>query len=150
METNIYFSEHLLVLKYQEEVVKEVEKITDKFGEMEVLSSLQSADKILCALASRMEKINVHIAEYKRICSQISPGYMEEIQRLFSDQENYVGMIERDGNGNIHCGNSLVPYKYCQDLVGKKVRLSFITLNVNNNTRKLYPTFAKHIDVVEE
>ena len=150
METNIYFSEHQQVLQQQEELVRDVERVTGKFSEADVLYSLQTADEILSALASRMEKINLHIAEYRRLSSQISPGYMEEIHRLFTSLEDYEGVVERDAHGNIHCGPCLVPYKHCQDLVGKRARLSLITLNLNNATRKAYPTFARHIDVIGE
>ena len=146
METNYAFSEHQVVLQQQEELVNEVEK----FSEMEVLYSLQTVEEIMCALSSRMEKLNTHVAEYRRICSLMEPGYVEEMQSLFSSIENHVGVLERDKFGNLHCDNCLVAYKFGQSLVGKKVRISIVTLNANKMTRNIYPAFAKRIDVVEE
>ena len=149
METTRPFSEHQLVLQQQEDLVNDVEKVTDMFSETEVLYSLQTADELLYAWSRRMEKLNMHLMEYKRISSLMKPECAEEIHSLFSNHENHVGQIEKDANGNLHCGDCLVPYNYCKDLVGKKVRLSLITLNSNPYSKNFYPTFAKHIYVVE-
>ena len=149
METNYSFSEHQMVLKQQEELVNEIETVTGKFCAMDILYSLQTADELCCALASRMEKLNVHIEEYRRIIAMMDPDYMDNIQKVFSSQENYVGLIEKDENDFLHCGNSLVPYTYCKDLIGKKVRISQITLNSIKESKLTYPTFAKHIDIIE-
>lgn len=150
METNYNFSEHQIVLRQQEELVSDVEKITGKFSGMAKQYLLETGDEVLCALISRMEKLNLHLAEYKRICSLMNPEYMEEIHNMFSNLENYVGLIEMDENNLIHCGKTLVPYTYCKDFIGKMARLSLITLNSRKDSKNKYPTFAKHIDIIDE
>ena len=149
MITTDYLTEHQVMLMNQEELVNEVEEVTGKFCEMELVYSLQTTEEILCSLAKRMETLNKHLAEYKLISSQIDSAQMEEIRRMTASLENYVGIVERDKYGNLHCGNCLVSYRFCRNMVGKKVRISLISLNTNNITRNLYPTFAKHIDEVE-
>ena len=149
METTRFFSESQIVLKQQEELVGNVEKITAKFSESIAKYKLETADELLCALESRMEKLNMHLAEYKRIISMIDPIFMESVQNMFSNIENYIGQIEKDEDGFLHCGKCMVPYTYCQNMIGKKVRISLITFNTNKSSKNKYPTFAKHIDVVE-
>lgn len=149
METCYSFSEHQVLLKQQEELVNNIEKVASKFCGMDILYSLQTADELFCALTSRLEKLNAHIAEYRRIIAMMDPSYMDNIQKVFSSQENYVGLIEKDENDYLHCGKSLVPYTYCKDLIGKKVKISHITLNSIKDSNLAYPTFAKHIDVIE-
>lgn len=150
METNYCFSEHQLVLRQQEELVSNLEKVTCKFGKMKILYSLQTTDEVLCALNSRMKELNVHFAEYKRISSLMTSVYMDQIHSMFTNLENYVGIIEQDDQGDLHCGECLVPYTFCKDLIGKKVRLSLITLNSKKDSKKKYQTFAKHIEIVED
>lgn len=149
METINGYSEHQIVLQQLEEHVQDIEKVTRKFGEMEIIYSLETADELISALVSRMKTLISHTEEYKRICSQISTVHKEEIHQLLSEFENQVGVIESDEKGTLHCGNCVVPYNYCHDKVGKKVLLSHITLNKFKQTRKIYPAFAKHIEVVE-
>ena len=149
MKTTNTYSEHQIVFQQQEELVNDIEKVARKFGEMKIIYSLETADELVSALVSRMNTLNSHIEEYKRISSQISSVHKEEIHQLLSEFENQVGVIESDENGTLHCGSCVVPYNYCHDKVGKKVQLSLITLNKYNQTRNLYPVFAKHIEVVE-
>lgn len=149
METNYSFSEHQVVLQQQKEMVKEVEKVADKFSEMDIIYSLQTADELWGALTSRFEKLKKHIEEYNQILSQMNLDFIANIQNLCSNFENSVAIIERDKDDNLHCGDCLVSYNYCQDKVGKKVKLSLVSINTNNISRGQYPVFAKHIEVIE-
>ena len=147
METINYLSEHQVVLTQQRETVYEIEHIVGKFNKM--IYTLETTDELLGALLIKLEKINACLAEFHRIDSQIDSDYQDAIQKMNLSLENNVGIVERDEGGNLHCGKCLLPYKYCQEMVGKKVKLSLITLNVHVGTRNMYPIFAKHVDVVD-
>ena len=170
METKNYMSEHHVVLTQQRDAVYETEKVVGKIGNivsllkeqleansdinLETLEqtqyTLESIVELLDAVLIRSEKIKANISEFHRIDEQIDSDYKDELQKMKFDLENHVGIVERDEHKNLHCGTCMVPYKYCQDMVGKKVRLSLITLNVCDSTRNTYPIFAKHVDVIEE
>ena len=65
------------------------------------------------------------------------------------EYENYVGVIHRDKKGNLHVDKCLVGYKYCQNLVGKTVRLFLVTQNDNKLCNKRYPLYAHRVAVVK-
>ena len=65
------------------------------------------------------------------------------------EYENYVGVIHRDKKGNLHVGKCLVGYKYCQNLVGKTVKLFLVTQNDNKLCNKRYPLYAHRVAVVK-
>ena len=58
METANFLTEHQFVLKKQQELVNEISKVDDKFANIDVIYNLETADEVLCALASKFEKLN--------------------------------------------------------------------------------------------
>ena len=148
METTNFLSEHLYVLKQIDDTVNDIEAVDGKFAKIDVIYNLETADEIVTALASGFEKLNKLVLEYMQITSQIDPEYWEQLQRMLSKYEGETGLIERDENGDLHCGDCLVSYNYCRNIVGETVRISHITLNTNHRTRNRYKTFANQIDLV--
>lgn len=57
--------------------------------------------------------------------------------------ENYVGEVEQDDKGNVHCEDCLLP-QIAKIFVGKRVKLFSVKENNNDNTRLIYPFFAKY------
>ena len=145
--TNNYVSEHMVVLEQQREVVSEIEYVVDKLSK--ILYTLETTDELVDAMILKLEKINACLSEFHRLDSLIESVYQEEIQKMKRNFESHVGIVERDEGHNLHCGKCMIPYKYCQDMEGKKVRLSLITLNCRAGTRKDYPFFANHVEVIE-
>lgn len=148
METANFLTEHQFVLKEQQELVNEISKVDDKFANIDVIYNLETADEVLCAMASKFEKLNKLAMEYIDITSRLDPAYLKQIQQTLSNYEGNIGVIERDEKGNLHCGDCLVSYNHCQDLVGELVIISHITLNTNHHTRNKYKAFANQIDLV--
>lgn len=91
--------------------------------------------EILNGLAVVMEKINQVL---KVLGSKETEAY-----------EGLVGVVECDEYGNLHVEDCQVGYKYCQDMIGKTVRLSLVTGNINKLSSARYPMFAKRVAVVE-
>ncbi len=148
METTHFLSEHQYVLKQTDDMVDEIETLDDKFANIDVIYNLETADELLCALGNGFEKLNKLYLDYIEISSLINPVYLENTQKLLSSHEGNIGIIEKDERDILHCGDCLVPQNYCQDLVGKMVRISHITLNKNRHSRNKYQTYAYTIDLV--
>ena len=162
METNNYYvSEQQVVLAQQRDAIKQIHHVLGKIFKMinpinnqpemtdETKYQLESIDEVLAAVLIKMDKTVETIKEFERVDALIEPNYKEEIQKKNLNLEDHVGVVERDEYGNLHCESCLVPYNYCQDMVGKRVKLSLITLNCRSITRHRYPTFANHVEVIE-
>lgn len=162
METNNYYvSEQQVVLAQQRDAIKQIHHVLGKIFKMinpfknqpemtdKTKYQLESIDEVLAAVLIKMDKTVETIKEFERVDALIEPDYKEEIQKKNLNLEDHVGVVERDEDRNLHCESCLVPYNYCQDMVGKKVRLSLITLNCRAGTRKDYPFFANHVEVIE-
>ncbi len=57
--------------------------------------------------------------------------------------ENHEGIVEQDDKGNVHCESCALSYK-AKEHVGKRVKLSSVKENTNDNTKLIYPYFAKY------
>ena len=79
----------------------------------------------------------------------VKPLLKLTVKRQQEEYENYVGVIQRDKRGNLHVDNCLVGYKYCQNLVGKTVRLFLVTGNDNKLCNKRYPIYAQRVAVIK-
>ena len=70
------------------------------------------------------------------------------ISAKVSDYDGKVFPIERDENGNCHCGDCILNWGDAKEYVGKQVRLSNIKPNQKENTKIQYPIRALKFDLV--
>lgn len=96
-----------------------------------------------------LEYLKSLIGNFEKSEKGVSSTEFQEQLSYIKNFEGIEGKLERDANGNIHCDNCLVSYKYCKNMVGVTVRLRQITPNYKNESRTLYPLFAKHVEVVD-
>lgn len=151
METNYAYSEQQAVLHRVNELVNKVEREAYKFSALDPDTNyiLQTYEECTSALSSRMDKLKKDVEELRQINLQIDSAYEAKIQEYLSSFEKTTGWVERDEDHNLHCGDCLISYNFGQNLVGKKVKLSGITLNTNGRAAG-YPVYANHVEVVKE
>ena len=149
MKTNSIITEQQAVLQKVDDVMTSAVRESSKFTALDAKHNLQKYFEGSVALNSSIEQLNAHLEEYRSISSQIRPDYSDKLLNTLSNLENTVGVVERDSDGNLHCGNCVVAYKHGEEIVGKQVKLSYITLNINKMSRHKYLAFARHVDILK-
>lgn len=130
-------------------IVKDVAELQSE-GLEEIL---QSWDDIIHAIDSDTESLNRNIKEYIGWMKLLTPyaeekPHPKEVKQVVESVR--TGILERDSGRNVHVGDCMVGYKYCHNLVGKRVMLRGIQENDHRSTKHIYPFFANHVQVIDD
>ena len=139
-------SEHKLVLVQQEELFDEVALLIGQFKDKYLFAPETSVD-LSEDVVSQKKNLEMLILECKQECKHQTDN-IELLSQYKIQYEDYVGVLEQDKSGNIHCDNIMVSWKFCKNLVGCTVKLSNISLNIRDISREAYPVYASHVEVI--